>query len=166
MLTLRMGSAKHATMLPEPTPLPADLSAALVRARAVLERADWHGLEGEIARTGEEDPLANVDDPDLAAVIAAKMADRHDTPPDRIAQPAEAALLVALDKAEPSIATARAHGDGAAALDAIVPLAGPVEDLLAQLAFDQDDTVTQRRHFELLDRFLAAVHNAQAIQVG
>lgn len=153
-------------MLPEPTPLPADLSAAITRARAVLEQADWHGLEGEIARTGEEDPLANVDDPDLAAVIAAKMADRHGTHPDRVAQPAEAALLAALDKAGPAIATARVDGDGAAALDAIVPLAAPVADLLAQVALDDDSTDTQRQHFELLDRFLAAVHNAQAIQAG
>ena len=40
-------------------------------------RGDWHGAEGEIAKTGEEDPLALVDDPDMKAVIDAKMSERH-----------------------------------------------------------------------------------------
>jgi glycyl-tRNA synthetase beta chain len=49
------------------------VGSALQAALATLRARDWHGLAGEIARTGEEDPLALVDDPDLRAVIAAKM---------------------------------------------------------------------------------------------
>jgi hypothetical protein len=49
------------------------LRLAHLAATRMLEARDWQGLAGEIARTGEEDPLALVDDPDLKAVIAAKM---------------------------------------------------------------------------------------------
>ena len=56
----------------------ADLLAAYKRAANILKREDWNGTEGEIARTGEEDPLALVDDPDLQAVVAAKIADRRE----------------------------------------------------------------------------------------
>ncbi len=51
----------------------ANLHAGYKRAANILKKEDWRGIEGEIARTGEEDPLALVDDPDLAPVIAAKM---------------------------------------------------------------------------------------------
>jgi glycyl-tRNA synthetase beta chain len=47
------------------------LHQALRRASDALMAEDWHGRE--IARTGEEDPLAVIDDPDLAPVIAAKL---------------------------------------------------------------------------------------------
>jgi glycyl-tRNA synthetase beta chain len=50
-----------------------DIKSALEAAIGMLRSRDWHGLAGEIARTGEEDPLALVDDLDLQAVIAAKM---------------------------------------------------------------------------------------------
>ena len=55
----------------------ANLHAGYKRAANILKKEDWQGIEGEIARTGEEDPLAQVDDPDLAPVIAAKMAEKH-----------------------------------------------------------------------------------------
>ena len=54
-----------------------NLLAGYKRAANILKKEDWHGVEGEIARTGEEDPLALVDDPDMKAVIDAKMAERH-----------------------------------------------------------------------------------------
>src|SRR5690606_33144020 len=52
----------------------ANLHAGYKREANILRKEDWKGDEAEIARTGEEDPLAVVDDPDLAPVIAAKMA--------------------------------------------------------------------------------------------
>src|SRR5690606_13581450 len=52
----------------------ANLHAGYRRAANILKKEDWHGIEGQIAQTGEEDPLALVDDPDLKHVIAAKMA--------------------------------------------------------------------------------------------
>jgi len=55
----------------------ANLLAAYKRAANILKKEDWHGIEGEIAHTGEEDPLALVDDPEMKAVIEAKMAERH-----------------------------------------------------------------------------------------
>src|SRR5690606_13659720 len=41
----------------------ANLHAGYKRAANILKKEDWRGVEGEIARTGEEDPLAAVDDP-------------------------------------------------------------------------------------------------------
>ncbi len=43
------------------------------RATKILTSEEWQGWAGEIARTGEEDPLALVDDPDLREIVAAKM---------------------------------------------------------------------------------------------
>src|SRR5690606_32219935 len=70
----------------------ANLHAGYKRAANILKKEDWRGVEGEIARTGEEDPLAAVDDPDLAPVIAAKMADRQEKQLSYLPEPAEKAL--------------------------------------------------------------------------
>ena len=56
----------------------ANLLAAYKRAANILKKEDWQGVEGEIARTGEEDPLAQVDDPDLRPVIEAKLAEKEE----------------------------------------------------------------------------------------
>src|SRR5690606_38009765 len=73
----------------------ANLLAAYKRAANILRKEDWRGIEGEIAQTGEEDPLANVDDPDLAPVVAAKMAERHGGELSYEPEPAERALMEA-----------------------------------------------------------------------
>ncbi len=81
-----------------------NLLAGYKRAANILKKEDWHGIEGEIARTGEEDPLALVDDPDMKAVIDAKMAERHARELSYTPEPAEKSLIEALDAAEPQAA--------------------------------------------------------------
>ena len=103
----------------------ANLLAGYKRAANILKKEDWLGHEGEIARTGEEDPLALVDDPDLASVIAAKMAERKalSYTPD----PAEKALIDALELAEPRAAAAVQGEDFEGAMAALSSLRGPID---------------------------------------
>jgi glycyl-tRNA synthetase beta chain len=139
----------------------ANLLAGYKRAANILRKEDWQGVEAEIARTGEEDPLAQVDDPDLAAVIAAKMADRHAaahgltyTP-----EPAEKALLDALDRAEPQAAAAVAAEDFAGAMGALASLRAPIDGFFDEVTVNDADTTKRASRLALLDRFRAAVHN-------
>jgi glycyl-tRNA synthetase beta chain len=139
----------------------ANLLAGYKRAANILRKEDWQGVEAEIAHTGEEDPLAQVDDPDLAAVIAAKMADRHAaahgltyTP-----EPAEKALLDALDRAEPQAAAAVAAEDFAGAMGALASLRAPIDGFFDDVTVNDADTTKRASRLALLDRFRAAVHN-------
>ena len=89
----------------------ANLLAAYKRASNILKKEDWQGYESEISRTGEEDPLSMVDDPDMKAVIDAKMAERKAPGLSYEPEPAEQALIEALDTAEPeAVRRRRARG--------------------------------------------------------
>lgn len=135
----------------------ANLLAGYKRAANILRKEDWQGIEGEISRTGEEDPLAGVDDPDLAPVIAAKMAERHALSYE--ADPAEAALIAALDAAEPQAADAIAAEDFAAAMSALASLRAPIDAFFDQVTVNDADPTKRTARLNLLDRFRAAVHN-------
>jgi len=137
-----------------------NLHAGYKRAANILKKEDWHGLEGEIARTGEEDPLANVDDPDLKAVVAAKMADRHAaasalayTP-----EPAEAALIAALDSAGPRATAAIVSEDFAAAMVALSSLRAPIDAFFTEVTVNDADLAKRAARLALLDEFRVAVH--------
>ena len=84
----------------------ADLLAAYKRAANILKKENWHGQAGEIASTGEEDPLALVDDPDMKAVVDARMAEKRKQQGSYACEPAETALIEALDAAEPTASAA------------------------------------------------------------
>ncbi|MDE2403431.1 MAG: glycine--tRNA ligase subunit beta [Sphingomonadales bacterium] len=135
-----------------------NLHAGYKRAANILKKEDWQGIEGEIARTGEEDPLALVDDPDLAPVIAAKMADRHAGPLGYDAEPAEAALIAALDAAGPQAESAVAAEDFAAAMTALASLRAPIDAFFDGVTVNDADGAKRRARLALLDRFRAAVH--------
>ncbi len=134
-----------------------NLLAGYKRAANILRKEDWQGIEGEIASTGEEDPLANVDDPDLAPVIAAKMADRHGalsyTP-----EPEESALIAALDSAGPRAAAALEAEDFAGAMTALATLRGPIDAFFDKVTVNDADPAKRRARLELLDQFRVAVH--------
>ena len=134
-----------------------NLHAGYKRAANILKKEDWHGMEGEISATGEEDPLANVDDPDLATVIAAKMADRHGALP-YTPEPEEQALIAALDAAEPQAAAAVAAEDFAGAMAALASLRGPIDAFFDKVTVNDNDPARRRSRLGLLDRFRAAVH--------
>ncbi|PEQ11190.1 glycine--tRNA ligase subunit beta [Novosphingobium sp. PC22D] len=136
-----------------------NLLAGYKRAANILRKEDWHGLEGEIAQTGEEDPLAMVDDPDLAPVIAAKMSERHAHELSYTPEPAEKALLEALDKAEPEAARAVGAEDFEDAMKALASLRAPIDAFFDEVTVNDPDPDKRHARLALLDRFRVAVHN-------
>ena len=137
----------------------ANLLAGYKRAANILKKEDWHGIEGEIAHTGEEDPLALVDDPDMKAVIDAKMAERHAKELSYTPEPAEKALMDALDSAEPRAAEAIAAEDFAAAMAALASLRAPIDRFFDEVTVNAEEENKRSHRLDLLARFRAAVHN-------
>jgi glycyl-tRNA synthetase beta chain len=136
----------------------ANLLAGYKRAANILKKEDWRGHEGEIARTGEEDPLALVDDPDLAPVIAAKMAERHEKALSYIAEPDEKALIEALDAAEPTASQAVEAEDFGAAMAALATLRAPIDRFFDSVTVNDPDAGKRAARLDLLARFRDAVH--------
>ncbi|MBB4856727.1 glycyl-tRNA synthetase beta chain [Novosphingobium chloroacetimidivorans] len=137
----------------------ANLLAGYKRAANILKKEDWLGIEGEIARTGEEDPLAGVDDPDLAPVIAAKMAERHGAERNYTPEPAEQALVDALAVAAPRAEQAVAAEDFAGAMAALASLRAPIDAFFDSVTVNDADPAKRNARLALLDQFRAAVHN-------
>ncbi|MEP3143381.1 glycine--tRNA ligase subunit beta [Qipengyuania citrea] len=136
----------------------ANLLAGYKRAANILKKEDWHGAEGEIARTGEEDPLAIVDDPDLKAVVAAKMEQRHASELSYAAEPAEKALMDALAKSEPAASRAIEDEDFSAAMAALAALRAPIDRFFEEVTVNADEENKRAHRLDLLARFRAAVH--------
>lgn len=136
----------------------ANLLAGYKRAANILKKEDWRGHEGEIARTGEEDPLALVDDPDLAPVIAAKMAERHEKALSYTPEPAEDALIQALDAAEPTATAAVEAEDFGAAMSALASLRAPIDAFFDNVTVNDPDGAKRAARLDLLLRFRDAVH--------
>jgi glycyl-tRNA synthetase beta chain len=132
--------------------------AAYKRAANILKKEEWLGAEGEIAQTGEEDPLALVDDPDLAPVIRAKMAERHQKELSYTPEPAEKALIEALDSAAPKAAAAVEAEDFEAAMAALASLRAPIDRFFDEVTVNDDDPAKRSARLDLLARFRAAVH--------
>ena len=137
----------------------ANLLAGYKRAANILKKEDWHGIEGEIAHTGEEDPLAMVDDPMVATAIAAKMEDRRSPTLSYTPEPAEADLIAALDAAEPKAAAAIAAEDFEGAMAALASLRGPIDRFFDAVTVNDVDPAKRVARLELLARLRAAVHN-------
>lgn len=136
----------------------ANLLAGYKRAANILKKEDWKGLEGEIARTGEEDPLANVDDPDLAPVIATKMAERHEKALSYMPEPAEKALMDALDSSGPQAAAAVQGEDFAAAMAALASLRAPIDAFFDGVTVNDADKDKRAARLDLLAQFRKSVH--------
>ena len=138
----------------------ANLLAGYKRAANILKKEDWRGIEGEIARTGEEDPLSMVDDPDLAPVIAAKMAERREseTTLPYTPEPAEKELMDALDSAGPRAASALEAEDFAGAMAALATLRAPIDAFFDGVTVNDADETKRQTRLALLARFRDAVH--------
>lgn len=155
---VRLLARVHALQAFVATPDGANLLAGYKRAANILKKEDWQGIEGEIAQTGEEDPLANVDDPDLAAAVAAKMAERHEKVLSYTPEPAEKALIDALGEAGPRAADAVAAEDFAGAMAALASLRAPIDAFFDQVTVNDDDRDKRAARLTLLARFREAVH--------
>jgi glycyl-tRNA synthetase beta chain len=134
-----------------------NLHAGYKRAANILKKEDWQGVEARIPRTGEEDPLAMVDDPDLAAATSARMDQLHAA--DYEKEPAEAALVAALDRAEPAARSAVAAEDFAGAMAALAGLRGPIDAFFDSVTVNDADAQKRTFRLDLLARFRDAVHN-------
>jgi glycyl-tRNA synthetase beta chain len=137
-----------------------NLLAGYKRAANILKKEDWRGIEGEIAQTGEEDPLALVDDPDLAPVIAAKMAERHAAAStlSYTPEPAEKALIDALDAAAPEAAEAVEQERFADAMAALATLRAPIDRFFEEVIVNAPEADKRGSRLALLARFRDAVH--------
>ena len=135
-----------------------NLLAGYKRAANILKKEDWPGIEGEISRTGEEDPLALVDDPDMKAVIDAKMAERHSKELSYTPEPAEKALMDALAKSEPAAARAIEAEDFSGAMAALASLRAPIDHFFDEVTVNADEENKRAHRLDLLAAFRAAVH--------
>jgi glycyl-tRNA synthetase beta chain len=136
----------------------ANLLAGYKRAANILKKEDWTGQEDQVARTGEEDPLALVDDPDLAPVIAAKMAERRENALFYTPEPAEDALIKALDAAEPTASAAVEAEDFGAAMSALASLRAPIDAFFDSVTVNDPDAARRAARLDLLARLRDAVH--------
>ncbi len=136
----------------------ANLLAGYKRAANILKKEDWHGAEGEIARTGEEDPLALVDDPDMRAVVEAKMAERHAKELSYDPEPSEKALMDALATSEPAAARAIEAEDFSGAMAALASLRAPIDCFFDEVTVNADEENKRAHRLDLLAAFRAAVH--------
>ena len=137
-----------------------NLLAGYKRAANILKKEGWRGIEGEIAQTGEEDPLALVDDPDMKAVIAAKMADRHaaEITLSYTPEPAEKALFDALAVSAPRAAEAVQAERFADAMAALATLRAPIDQFFEEVIVNDQDANKRAARLALLARFRDAVH--------
>ncbi len=115
--------------------------------------------EQGIAQTGEEDPLALVEDPAFAAAVAELDARMADTTLPYAPEPAEAALIAALDAAEPRVADAIAAEDFAGAMAALASLRAPIDGFFDQVTVNDPDRDKRAARLALLDRIRVAMHN-------
>ena len=111
--------------------------------------------EGAIVHTGDEDPLENVDDPQMREIYAeaAKAKQLSYTP-----EPAEKALMDALATSEPEAAKAIEVEDFSAAMAALAGLRAPIDRFCDEVTVNADEENKRAHRLNLLAAFRAAVH--------
>jgi glycyl-tRNA synthetase beta chain len=109
-----------------------------------------------IEQTGEEDPLAMVDDPDIGDIVAesALAASGLSYTPE----PAEKALIDALDAAAPRAAQAVEGEKFADAMAALATLRAPIDRFFEEVTVNDADANKRAARLALLARFRDAVH--------
>ncbi|MCB2051206.1 MAG: glycine--tRNA ligase subunit beta [Novosphingobium sp.] len=130
-----------------------NLLAGYKRAANILKKEDWHGAETRIARTGDEDPMENVDDPQMRDIYAER------GKPGYTPEPAEQALIDALDAATPQAVSAIEAEDFTAAMAALASLRAPIDAFFDSVTVNDADPAKRTARLTLLAQFRAAVHN-------
>ncbi|WP_242415669.1 glycine--tRNA ligase subunit beta [Sphingomonas panni] len=134
----------------------ANLLAGYKRAANILKK-EAPGASKHIPETGEEDPLAMVEDPDFAPVVAEyARTEREARDYDR--EPAEAALIAALDAAEPQAAAAVEAEGFAGAMAALATLRAPIDAFFTDVTVNDADPHKRTARLALLARVRDAVH--------
>lgn len=130
-----------------------NLLAGYKRAANILKKEDWKPTT-RIPRNGDEDPLENVDDPAMREVYAVALKKPLAYSPE----PAEKALIDALDAAEPRAVTAIEAEDFTAAMSALASLRAPIDLFFNEVTVNADEEIKRGSRLDLLARFRAAVH--------
>ena len=130
-----------------------NLLAGYKRAANILKKEGWQPTT-RIPRNGDEDPLENVDDPAMREVYAAAFK----KPLAYTPEPAEKALIDALDAAEPQAVSAVDAEDFAAAMSALASLRAPIDVFFDEVTVNADEEIKRGSRLDLLARFRAAVH--------
>ena len=133
----------------------ANLLAGYKRAANILKKEDAPSATKPQSLIGEEDPGAALTDPAIAHAIR-----EHDekaalsyTP-----EPAEAALIAALDMAGPRADAAIAAEDFESAMAALASLRGPIDAFFDQVTVNDADPAKRQARLSLLTRIRAAAH--------
>ncbi|MGN5373353.1 glycine--tRNA ligase subunit beta [Sphingomonas hankookensis] len=134
----------------------ANLLAGYKRAANILKK-EAPGASRHIAETGEEDPLSEVEDPEFAS-IAAEYVRTEREKRDYAREPAEAALVTALDAAEPRAAAAVEAEDFAGAMAALASLRAPIDAFFTDVTVNDADPHKRAARLALLARVRDAVH--------
>ena len=128
------------------------------RAANILKKEEWTAASStRIPCDGEEDPLAMVDDPDIAAAVAARA--EFLARPTYTPEPAEAALIAALDGAEPQARAAVAAEDFSGAMAALAVLRAPIDAFFEHVTVNDADANKRASRLDLLARFRDAVQH-------
>ena len=157
---VRLLARVHALQAFVATPDGTNLLAGYKRAANILKKESWTGEDDDepvrIARTGEEDPLSMVDDPDVAAAVRARMELIRQG--DYAREPAEQALIDALDRAGPQAEAAVKAEQFADAMAALASLRAPIDAFFDHVTVNDADPQKRRARLSLLARFRDAVH--------
>ncbi|WP_066557102.1 glycine--tRNA ligase subunit beta [Croceicoccus bisphenolivorans] len=129
-----------------------NLLAGYKRAANILKKEGFEGTD-RIARTGEEDPLSLVDDPDVGSIVA-----ERGKGGDYEREPAEQALVDALDKAEPAANAAIEDENFGSAMAALASLRVPIDTFFDDVTVNDENRMKRTARLALLARFVAAVH--------
>jgi glycyl-tRNA synthetase beta chain len=137
----------------------ANLLAGYKRAANILKKERPEGGELQ-SDAGEEDPGAALTDTDVADAIREHEArvPASEIKPGYDLEPAEAALIAALDEAEPRAKAAVDAEDFEGAMGALATLRAPIDAFFESVTVNDADPVKRDSRLNLLTRIRAAVH--------
>ncbi len=146
----------------------ANLLAGYKRAANILKKEGWTPQPTDdaaetrdhqgVPETGEEDPLVLVEDDDFKDVVADWAQQRRAARLPYDPELAEAALLEALDRAEPLARIAVEQEDFAKAMAALAELRAPIDAFFDSVTVNDADAVKREHRLALLGRMREAVH--------
>ncbi|RXZ32253.1 hypothetical protein EO081_10780 [Sphingomonas desiccabilis] len=116
------------------------------------------GQPDGIPQTGEEDPLVEVEQGAFTDSVAAFARSERAQSLSYEPEPAEDALMAALDVAEPRAAKAIADEDFEGAMAALASLRAPIDGFFDDVTVNDADPVKRTARLALLARVRAAVH--------
>jgi glycyl-tRNA synthetase beta chain len=116
------------------------------------------GQPDGIPQTGEEDPLVEVEQGEFTGSVAAFARSERAQSLSYEPEPAEDALMAALDVAEPRAAKAIADEDFEGAMAALASLRAPIDAFFDQVTVNDADSAKRTARLALLARVRAAVH--------